>query len=83
MLTNQQFYNFLFAAVSFFATIGTMVTVTSAIYAVIATRRIDVSDSSTWDFLGAAVNFGIADGFLVGTPVALLLLILGRQVVST
>ena len=78
MLTQQQFYNFLDAALTFFGTIGTTVTVTSAIYAVIATRRIDVSERSSWDILGAAVNIGIADGFLVGIPPAVLLLVLGQ-----
>jgi hypothetical protein len=82
MLTQHQFYDFLNAALTFFATIGTMITVTSAVYAVIALRQI-TDDRSTWDRLGLAVNIGIAEGFMIGTPVAVLMLILGRQVVSS
>lgn len=83
MLTQKQFYDFLNAALTFFATIGTIVTVNSAIYALIAKRRVNLDDSSTWNYIGMAVNVGIADGFLLGTPLAVLLLILGRQVVSS
>jgi len=82
MLTQKQFYDFLNATITFFTTIGTMVTVTSAIYALIARRRVRLGEAS-WDYIGVAVNLGIADGFQLGTPLAVLLLILGRQVVSS
>lgn len=83
MLTEQQFFDFFDAALTFFATIGTIVTVNSAIYALIAKRRVNLAEQSAWDYIGLAVNVGIADGFLLGTPLAVLMLILGRGVVSS
>jgi hypothetical protein len=83
MLTQQQFFNFLDAAITFFATLGAMVTVTSAVYAVIATFKVDLAKRSSWDVLGVAVNLGIAEGFLLGIPVAVLQLVLSRHWVSS
>lgn len=91
MLTQQQFFNVLDAAVTFFATIGAIIAVTSAIYALIAMHRVnlpersswDESDRSSWDVLGLAVNLGIAEGFLVGLPVAVLQLVLSRHWLSS
>jgi hypothetical protein len=83
MLTQTQFFNVLDAAITFFATLGAIVTVTSAVYALNAMRWVTLSNRSSWEVLALAVNIGIVEGFQLGIPVAVLQLVLSRQWLSS